>query len=553
MWDLTCSVNEHIVEVLGENRQITNMNPSIPYNDLPNLPPAGQVLETHAVLKACIRARTALTELKTAADLIPNQTVLINVLPLLEARASTEVENIVTTNDELFRQAAMEGGRPDAATKEALNYRTALMAGYQSLQHRPLCTATAVEVCCAIKNQQMEIRRVPGTRLANDWTGEVIYTPPEGEHVLREKLANWEIFMHLYGELDPLVRMAAAHYQFEAIHPFTDGNGRTGRVLNLLFLIGEGLVREPVLYLSRYILRNRGEYYRRLMGVTRNQEWEPWLLFILKGVEETALWTTAKIAAIRRLVDETAVFVRREAYAIYSRELIEAIFSQAYCRIGNLMAADLGNRQTVAGYLKHLTELGVLREIGIGREKLFLNQRFAELLFSEVEEGQTPRVREDEVEYGRGSKPVFAIKPLKRVDVPEAGSHQHEINGTPAFRRVLGSDRLEGRIRWLYFRDEEPVETKGGFTWYDARAKSSARTGRSEWRFYYDEAFPAAAAAGDSLVLMRCRDGTHAGAVLAAGSPWAEAAQALAKAGHVSPESRAGRLLAALDSAVVVK
>lgn len=147
-------------------------------------------------------------ELKTAADLIPNQTVLINVLPLLEAPASTEVENIVTTNDELFRQAAMGEGRPDAATREALNYRSALMAGCSSLRQRPLCTATAVEVCGAIKNQQMQIRRVPGTRLANHWTGEVIHTPPEGEEVLRDKLSNWETFMHTHGELDPLVRKA---------------------------------------------------------------------------------------------------------------------------------------------------------------------------------------------------------------------------------------------------------------------------------------------------------------------------------------------------------
>ncbi len=267
------------------------MNPALPFNQLPLLPPEGIELETHGVLKHCIRARTALMELKTAADLIPNQTVLINVLPLLEARASTEVENIVTTNDELFRQAAMGEGRPDAATKEALNYRSALMAGYNSLQQRPLCTATAVEVCCAIKNQPMQIRRVPGTRLANDWTGEVIYTPPEGEDVLRDKLANWEQFMHTREDLDPLIRMAAAHYQFEAIHPFTDGNGRTGRVLNLLFLISEGLIREPVLYLSRYILRNRAEYYRLLTGVTRDQAWTPWLIFMLRGVEETARWT----------------------------------------------------------------------------------------------------------------------------------------------------------------------------------------------------------------------------------------------------------------------
>jgi Fic family protein len=522
------------------------MNPALPFNDLPSLLPAGVILETHGVLKNCIRARTALMELKTAADLIPNQSVLINVLPLLEARASTEVENIVTTNDELFRQAAMSEGRPDAATKDALNYRAALLAGYNSLRERPLCTATAVEVCCAIKNQAMEIRRVPGTRLANDWTGEVIYTPPEGESVLRDKLANWEEFMHVREDLDPLVRMAAAHYQFEAIHPFTDGNGRTGRVLNLLFLVSEGLMREPVLYLSRYILRNREQYYRLLMGVTRRQEWTPWLIFMLRGVEETARWTTAKIAAIRRLLDETAALVRREAHAIYSRELVEAIFSQVYCRIGNLMDADLGKRQTVAGYLRRLTELGVLREISVGREKLFLNQRFADLLFRDAEEDENGVVlREDPAEITLRGKLLIAVKPLKLADLPEEGLPGHEINGTPAFRRVLGSDRLEGRIRWLYLNGDQLLRTEGAFTWYDTRARSAERTGRSEWRFYYDEAFPKATREGDLLVLHRSRDEAVFGAVLAAASPWAEAARVL-EAGETG--GKAADLVALLEA-----
>jgi Fic family protein len=533
---------------MSEFRQINAMNPAAPYNDLPELPPAGVMLETHAVLKTCIRARTALMEMKTAADLIPNQTVLINVLPLLEARASTEVENIVTTNDELFRQAAMGEGRPDAATKEALNYRAALMAGYQSLQGRPLCTATAIEVCCEIKNQPMEIRRVPGTRLANDWTGEVIYTPPEGEHVLRDKLANWEEFMHTRIDLDPLVRMAVAHYQFEAIHPFTDGNGRTGRVLNLLYLISEGLVREPVLYLSRYILRNRADYYCLLNGVTREQAWEPWLLFMLRGVEQTAKWTTAKIAAIRQLVDETAAFVRKEAYAIYSRELIEAIYSQAYCRIGNLVDAGLGKRQTVAGYLRRLSELGVLKEISSGREKLFLNQRFADLLFSDPEEEAGSSVlNEDPVTIVPRRQPVTAVKLLKKIDLPASASHQHEINGPGTFRRVLGFERVAGRMRWLYFKEDEPVETEGDFTWYDARARSAERTGRSEWRLYYDRAFPADAAEGDLLLVMRGSRGNPVGAVLAAGSKWVRAAQLLEQPGGLSAGSSAEALFEALE------
>lgn len=521
------------------------MNPAIPYNDLPPLPPKNP-LETRAVLKACIRARAALAELKTAADLIPNQTVLINVLPLLEARASTEVENIVTTNDELFRQAALGEGRPDAATKEALNYRGALLAGFHSLQARPLSTATAVEVCTAIKGRPMEIRRVPGTRLANDWTGEVIYTPPEGEAVLREKLANWETFMHDFGEYDPLVRMAAAHYQFEAIHPFTDGNGRSGRVLNLLFLISEGLLREPVLYLSRYILRNRSEYYRRLNAVTREAQWEPWLLFMLQGVEETARWTTGRIAMIRRLMDNTVARLRRDAPAIYSRELVEAIFTQAYCRIGNLIDSGIASRQTASAYLRKLTEMGVLQEIQAGREKLFLNRQFAELLFRDTgEEALSSVLREEPEDAPPG--PVYALKALGSTDLPSAGSHRHEINVTAAFRRVFGPDRLEGEIRWLDCRGETPVATEGTFTWYDARARSAGRTGRSEWRFYYDTAFPRTAQEGDLLLAIRMPDGRIQGAVLAAGSTWADGGTALIKGRNTMS---AARLLAAISDGV---
>jgi len=527
---------------MAKKRQNFIMNPAIPYNDLPPLPPKDP-LETRAVLKACIRARAALAELKTAADLIPNQTVLINVLPLLEARASTEVENIVTTNDELFRQAALGEGRPDAATKEALNYRGALLAGFQSLQARPLSTATAVEVCTAIKGRLMEIRRVPGTRLANDWTGEVIYTPPEGEAVLRDKLANWETFMHDFGEYDPLVRMAAAHYQFEAIHPFTDGNGRSGRALNLLFLISEGLLREPVLYLSRYILRNRSEYYRRLNAVTREAQWEPWLLFMLQGVEETARWTTGRIAMIRRLMDNTVARLRRDAPAIYSRELVEAIFTQAYCRIGNLIDSGIASRQTASAYLRKLTEMGVLQEIQAGREKLFLNRQFAELLFRDTGEEELSSVLREEPEDAPPG-PVYALKPLGSTDLPSAGSHRHEINVTAAFRRVFGSDRLVGEIRWLDCRGETPVATEGTFTWYDARARSAGRTGRSEWRFYYDAAFPRTAQEGDLLLAIRLPDGRIQGAVLAAGSPWADGGTALIKGRNTMA---AARLLAAIS------
>lgn len=350
-----------------------------PYNQLPTLPPTVE-LETRAVLKRCIEARTALAELKQAAELIPNQRMLINTLPLLEAKDSSEIESIVTTTDLLFQHAQDGEHQADPATKEALRYRKALRNGYQSLADRPLCTGTAVEICRTLKGVNMDIRRVPGTQLANDRTGEIIYTPPEGEDRLRDLLANWERFLHNETDLDPLVRMAIGHYQFEAIHPFTDGNGRTGRVLNTLFLIQEGLLNLPILYLSRYIIAHRADYYRLLFDVTRDNAWEPWLLYMLSAVEETARWTCVKIAAIRRLAEHTTQFVRAQLPKTYSRELVDVIFEQPYCRISNVVDKQIAQRQAASRYLKELVSIGVLQEVQVGKEKLFIHPKLMHLL-----------------------------------------------------------------------------------------------------------------------------------------------------------------------------
>lgn len=353
--------------------------PDLPYNQLPPLPPAAE-LETKAVLKQCITARAALAELKQAAELIPNQAMLINTLPLLEARDSSEIENIVTTADQLFQFAQGSENHADVATKEALRYRTALHRGFLSLAQRPLCTATAVEICRTIKAADIDIRRTPGTQLVNDCNGEIVYTPPDSEEHLRGLLANWERFLHNETGLDPLVRMAVGHYQFEAIHPFADGNGRTGRVLNILFLIQEELLTLPILYLSRHLIARKADYYRLLQDTTRTQEWEPWLLFMLQAVEETARWTTAKIAAIRSLAEHTADYVRERLPKIYSRELVDVIFEQPYCRIGNLVDKRIAQRQAASRYLKDLVDIGVLSETQAGKEKLFIHPKLMRLL-----------------------------------------------------------------------------------------------------------------------------------------------------------------------------
>jgi Fic family protein len=333
------------------------------------------------VLKACIEASRAVAELKQAGRLLPNQDVLINTIPLLEAQASSEIEDIVTTTDQLFRYAQPDReALADPATKEALRYRAALRRGVESLTRKPLASATAVEVCRTLLGVKLDIRRVPGTALVNEGTGEVVYTPPEGEAVLRTLLANWERFLHDSEDIDPLIRMAVAHCQFEAIHPFSDGNGRTGRILNLLFLVEQELLELPVLYLSRAIIRKKADYYRLLLAVTTRGAWEDWILYMLRAVDETARWTTERIRAIRQLMQETAEYVRAEAYGAYSRELVELIFVQPYCRIKNVVEAGIAQRQTAAVYLKQLANAGVLEEVKVGREKLFINPRLMRLL-----------------------------------------------------------------------------------------------------------------------------------------------------------------------------
>ncbi len=358
-------------------------NPKRPYNELPPLPPVGDV-ETKAVLKRCTPARAALAELRIAGQLIPDQSVLINSIPLLETKDSSAIENIVTTTDALFREVSSADDDPVA--KEALRYRTALLQGFQSLRDRPLTARTAVEICRTITALDLDVRRTPGTALTNTYTGEVIYTPPEGEPRLRDLLGNWERFLNEPTDLDPLVRMAILHYQFEAIHPFPDGNGRTGRILNILALVQDGLIDLPTLYLSRHIVRTKADYYRLLQRVTSHQEWEPWILYVLTAVEVTSIWTNLKIRSIRRLMDHTTEHIKTAAPKIYSRDLVELIFTMPYCRIANVVERGIAKRQAASTYLKTLCDAGVLVEEKAGRDKLFLHRKYLDLLSAEEHE-----------------------------------------------------------------------------------------------------------------------------------------------------------------------
>jgi Fic family protein len=354
--------------------------PNQPYNDLPLLPPRVD-LETKAVLKRCVAANKALAELKGAGDLIPNQAMLINAIPLQEARLSSEIENIVTTQDALFQAALDESRVTDPATKEVLRYRSALRRGFEAVRDHQLSLGLVERICAVLRNQKVKFRADDGVYIGNPSARTITYTPPKGAEVMRKKLRNLEEFLVAEDDLDPLVRMAVAHYQFEAIHPFTDGNGRTGRILNILFLIHAGLLRIPVLYLSRHLIQNKADYYRLLRGVTEDRAWEPWVLFMLTAVETTATWTTSRILAIRDLFDQTLARCRTKLPSkVYSKELVELIFTQPYCKIQFLVDAGVAQRQTASEYLQELEKLGILKGEKRGREVLYKHPALLKLL-----------------------------------------------------------------------------------------------------------------------------------------------------------------------------
>ena len=358
-----------------------SFDPQKPYNDLPLLPPK-QDIETRNILRKTIAAGRALAELKGLGETIPNQSMLVNSVVLQEAKASSEIENIITTDDALFRAFTAKTSRIDSSTKEVLRYREALWEGYNELKKRPiLATNLFVKLVQRIKENQASIRRTIGTTISNAATGEIIYTPPEGEAVIRDKLKNLEDYIHGEDDVDPLIKLALIHYQFETIHPFSDGNGRTGRIINILYLVLQGLLDLPVLYLSKFVIDRKNEYYRLLRQVTERYEWEPWILYMLDAVEKTAAFTRKRILDIRDLMAET-MGVAKEILPgrVYSKELIELLFCQPYTKGQFLVDAGIAKRQTAAEYLKELEKIGVLKTEKIGRETLYLNGKLYDLL-----------------------------------------------------------------------------------------------------------------------------------------------------------------------------
>ena len=351
-----------------------------PYNDLPLLPPAAD-LETEEVLKKVISASRTLAELKGLGEPIPDQNILINSIVLQEAKASSEIENIITTSDALY-QALSSSSETDPVTKEVLRYREALWKAFTGLKDRPMLTTNLfIAIVHKIKQAEIGIRKTHGTHLQNDRTGEIVYTPPEGEETIRAKLANLEEYIHADDGIDPLIKAAVIHYQFEAIHTFPDGNGRTGRIIILLYLIVQNLLNSPILYISKYITETKSEYYRLLRRVTFEDDWASWILYVLSAIEKTAAFTRDRILSIRSLLKNTAEEIRTKLPdRVYSKDLLECIFEHPYTRVQFLVDRGVAKRQTAAEYLKLLESAGILRSVKRGREVFYINIKLFDLL-----------------------------------------------------------------------------------------------------------------------------------------------------------------------------
>jgi Fic family protein len=351
----------------------------IPYNNLPLLPPMADT-ETNQILRKTISAGRALAQLNGTLLNLPNPTLFLDTIYLQEAKASSEVENIITTNDELYKSLVADRKIENSATKEVLSYKEALWLGIEELKTKPfISTNLCVKIVQCIKQNNASIRNTPGTTLSNT-QGEVIYTPPSGEHIIREKLANLEKFINENETIDPLIKMAILHYQFEAIHPFSDGNGRTGRILLLLYLKISGLLDTPAIYLSEYIIQNKIEYYRCLRDVTEKNEWEDYILYMLDMIEVTANKGLKRLNKITVAMEETATEIKKKLPKVYSKDLIEILFRLPYTKRQHLIDENIGNLKTVGNYLIALEENGFLISEKLGKEKLYLNQRLLKIL-----------------------------------------------------------------------------------------------------------------------------------------------------------------------------
>ena len=341
-------------------------------------------LKTNKILEQLTVSSRALAELKGYANTIPNMHILINAVTINEAKDSSAIENIVTTHDDIYK-VLTESGFKEENAKEVVDYRNAIWAGYEQIKKDGFInTNTIVKIQGIIEHNNAGIRKLPGTELKNSLTGETIYTPPQNEEEIRDYLRNLEKFINNNEDgIDPLIKVCLIHYQFESIHPFYDGNGRTGRILNILYLVLNKLIDSPILYLSKYINKTKQEYYKLFNEVRNNNNYEEWILYILKGIEITSKET---ITLIEKIQDEMKNFKEEfmtKLPKIYSKELLESLFYEVYTKIAYIEKACDVTRLTATSYLNQLEEIGLLESEKIGREKIYKNLRLIKLLSDE--------------------------------------------------------------------------------------------------------------------------------------------------------------------------
>ena len=354
-----------------------------PFNKLPFIPPKRDLIETYAILRQESRSAVALAELKGYAKTLPNQSILINAIVLKEAKASSEIENIITTHDSLYKAMTASSVKPDQATKEVLLYREALLHGFQFIGEKEYLNINGiVQIQAILEGNTAGIRKLPGTALKNQQTDQIIYTPPDDPDVINGLLKNFEEYLNndSMDELSDLIKLAVQHYQFESIHPFYDGNGRTGRIINVLHLILKKKLEVPILFLSGFIIKNKSEYYRLLQGVRSDNNWEAWILYMLKGIEETSVETIETINRINTAFYHDIELIKKEAPSIYTKELVELLYENPYSKIEFLDRKGIAKRKAAGKYLQILRELGLLDMVTVGKENVFVNKELFRIL-----------------------------------------------------------------------------------------------------------------------------------------------------------------------------
>lgn len=366
--------------------------------EIPLLPPKSDV-ETKAVLKQLAVSHRYLALLNGRSATIPNENILINTLSLQEAKESSAIENIITTHDEMYKAELFEAYFNNSQAKEVSRYAQALKSGFQQIREgKPLTHSLIKTIQKDLEQNDAGYRKNAGTVLKNERTGEIVYTPPQDFPTIEKLMDNLVNFINdnEMSELDPLIKMAIIHHRFETVHPFYDGNGRTGRIINILYLVKEELITLPILYLSRYIIQYKADYYRLLQSARESNEWEEWILYMLKGVEETAKQTLHLIDGIKELMQHYKQKIRTELPKIYSQDLLNNLFKHPYTKIEFVEKELYIERRTASKYLNSLSEIGLLNKIKIGKSNFYINAPLYDL-------------------FAKGVPPAQPFEPIKTV------------------------------------------------------------------------------------------------------------------------------------------